>query len=78
MNLKFELPEREKNVVSEWIKKEDILYCVPFDIDNEGKYADGWLVISSSQAVIINNGLVERTIRISECRAFKEVNLEGQ
>jgi len=77
MNLKFELPEREKNVVSEWIKKEDILYCVPFDIDNEGKYADGWLVISSSQAVIINNGIVERHIRISECRDFKQVNLVG-
>ena len=49
MNLRFTLPEREGALFSALCRGEKLIYCVPFDLHDDGSYcADGWIAVTSA------------------------------
>ncbi len=93
MNLKYELPEDALKAASEYIDKSNakssikdgisdnikssILYCVPFDLNSEGGYTDGWFVIMSDIALVIDKGVVIEKLPVINGHDYKQTNLVG-
>ncbi len=93
MNLKYELPEDALKAASECIGKvntessikdgisddikSSILYCVPFDLNSEGGYTDGWFVIMSDIALVIDKGVVIEKLPVINGHDYKQTNLVG-
>ena len=75
MNLKFNLPEEYRNVIKNVLNPEDILYCVPCDIDTEGKYQNGWLVAGSKEILRLERKQITGRYSIeSSCKFTAEIN----
>jgi ATP-binding cassette, subfamily B, bacterial len=77
MKILFELPQRERNKVKDILAESEILYCTPYDLSGEGKYTDGWFVITKDIYIILENGQIKEKLKISDGSEYKLVNSVG-
>ena len=78
MILKFELPEEAEDKISVYIKPEDIVYALPFDIDRGGNTADNCFVVAGRERIAVyENGEVTKCAELNECSKIFTVNLVG-
>ncbi len=77
MKLIFDLPEHEKNIVSQVIGSEEIRYSTPTDLSLDGRFSKGWFVITSSRAIWVDGGKVISDINISDGKDYKASALVG-
>ncbi len=77
MKLLFDLPERESKIAAERLKQDRIIYCTPFDLNSEGKLTDGWVAITATRALFMENGSVTHDINIREGTDYKSVSMVG-
>ncbi|MDD5603633.1 MAG: ABC transporter transmembrane domain-containing protein, partial [Eubacteriales bacterium] len=77
MNLNYRLPENAEIAARGIINENEILYCVPFDLDEKGGFTDGWLVITFEKALFIDDGKIVVTMDIKEGSEYKHTGLVG-
>ena len=78
MILKFELPEEAEDKISVYIKPEDIVYALPFDIDRSGNIVDNCFVAAGRERIAVyENGEVTKCAELNECSKIFTVNLVG-
>ena len=78
MILKFKLPEEAEDKISVYIKPEDIVYALPFDIDSGGNITNNSFVVAGRERVAVyENGEVTKCVEISKCSKMFTVNLIG-
>lgn len=66
MNLKFELPKREQLAARKYLSGEEILYCLPLDLNERLSFCEGYFVISETKVIIISEGEVTNSFKISD------------
>jgi ATP-binding cassette subfamily B protein len=72
MKLLYDLPKDLRNIVSQILQGENILFCTPYDIGSQGEYIDGWLVITEKKFLAIEDGEV---LQNAEIQGFKNYKL---
>lgn len=77
MKLRYEMPEKIRPIVLEKIKEEELLYCVPYDVDEDNKFTEGWLIVTEKLLLCICNGKIEKEICIKEGANYKSEGLVG-
>jgi len=77
MKLRFELPEKENSLISEHLNGEEILYCTPLDLDEKGKYEQGWLVITETRILTVQKDSIIRIFNIKEGTNYRAVGMIG-
>ncbi len=66
MLLNYTLPDAEAAAAEKVLKGEEILYCLPYDLTADGKFTDGYLVITAARLIALRSGEVDRIIPVSE------------
>lgn len=77
MKLLYELPEKEQKLTEELIKNNEILCCIPFDLNGSGVFTDGWLIITSQKYIVIENCLLQSYETITDGENYKLINNIG-
>lgn len=66
MNIRYTLPDGEMEVLAPLTKGERIEYCVPFDLDKDGKFNQGgWVAVTRKALYLLGDGKVINTIDIT-------------
>ncbi len=65
MNLNYALSEEDAAVLLPALGNEEILYCLPFDLTADGKFTEGFLVITQKRLAVLRDGAIERLLPIS-------------
>lgn len=76
MNLRFELPEQEKNR-AENVLNGKIEYCIPADLKITGKMAEGWFIVGSDRWLLMQEGRVLDTMDISRGKNYRLTAMVG-
>lgn len=67
MNLRFTLPEREGALFSALCRGEKLIYCVPFDLHDDGSYcADGWIAVTKDRLLVMTDGDVTADLALTK------------
>ncbi len=66
MLLNYTLPEKEAEAAEKALRGEDILYCLPYDLTPDGKFTDGYLVITGTRLIVLCAGQVDKIVPVSE------------
>lgn len=53
MNLKFDLPVKETLILRKYINDEEILYCLPLDMNERQSYCSGYFVITKTRFFVL-------------------------
>lgn len=69
MKLIYDLPTSAKKVVYKEILNESILICLPFDVDFDGNYVDGWFVATENHLIVFNKRITNK-IKLSKKEWF--------
>lgn len=77
MKLLYELPDEVNRLIKQKLNSRPIMYCVPADINDSGKYADGWLVITGINMVYVENGKLIDEITVSDGKDYKASAMVG-
>lgn len=70
MNLKFELPQKEQLTIRKYLGTEQILYCLPLDLNERLSFCEGYFVITDTRVIIICEGEVINTFKIADYRDY--------
>lgn len=63
MNLHYTLPEREAEELEPRLGKQELRYCVPYDLNADGEYLpDGWVAVTTQTLYILSGGRVIDTV----------------
>lgn len=66
MNIRFTLPDQEQQAVNPLLKGNKIIYCVPYDLDQDGNFCpDGWIAVTEKALYILGGGEVMKTINLA-------------
>jgi ATP-binding cassette subfamily B protein len=77
MKLLFELPKLERDIVQTAIGTEAVLYCTPYDLSSDGRFTEGWVVITCKQLLCIEKEGITRQMDISNATEYKAEMLVG-
>ncbi len=77
MKLIFELPQKENGIIEKRLGTEEVLYCIPYDVDFKGNFAEGWMVVTQSRIILLLNGSLEDEFEISRGSNYKAVTYTG-
>jgi ATP-binding cassette subfamily B protein len=77
MKLLYDLPKDLRNLVSQALQGENILFCTPYDIGTEGEYVDGWIVITKNKFLLIEEGELLQKTNIKEYQNYKLAKAVG-
>ena len=77
MNLNFSLPQKEKNIAAQRLGDDKVIYCVPFNLDRKGMYTEGWLVVTCTRLICIDQESIIADIDILKASCFKAVGMIG-
>jgi len=77
MKLYFDLPEKEQDLVAGRLADEKILYCTPYDIDSDGKYTDGWMIITKSRVILIEDCEIKEEFVIKNGEDYNALSFVG-
>jgi ATP-binding cassette subfamily B protein len=77
MKLVFDLPDPEKEVLSNLLGNETIRYCIPTDINQDGDFDEGWIVVTSTRIFHLAHGRLINEWSIKEGSNYKAVNMVG-
>ncbi|MCR5584838.1 MAG: ABC transporter ATP-binding protein [Lachnospiraceae bacterium] len=70
MELRIALSEKNKKLLP--VDFDEVLYCAPYDIAEDGKYLrDSFVAVSESGIYILNEGRLLKTFNIKEYETFK-------
>ena len=75
MILDFKLPEEYMEKVKPYLRGEIIRYCTPYDIDADGRFAEGWFAITPTRAFALEHGEVQRVIQIRKGTLYRSSGL---
>ncbi|MCX7714865.1 MAG: ABC transporter transmembrane domain-containing protein [Clostridia bacterium] len=64
MNLNYALPQREDLLVRGLLCGEEILYCLPYDLNERGSYVDGYFIITKTRIILLCNGEIASEYKI--------------
>ncbi|MDO4563719.1 MAG: ABC transporter ATP-binding protein [Clostridia bacterium] len=64
MLLNFKLPAEYEAALTPALGEEEILYCVPFDLDASSDFTEGYFVIGSARLFVLQKGLIAKSIPI--------------
>lgn len=64
MLLKFEMPPRYEAVLAKAMDLEEALYVLPFDLTAEGRYTEGFFVITEKSLIVLREEKIERMIPV--------------
>lgn len=76
MKLLYDLPEKDKEYI-ESLGMKEIVFCLPVDIDDAGRYKKSWTVASAERVVHICDGQLLSDFLLKDCKNFKAVTLSG-
>ncbi|MEG2505282.1 MAG: ABC transporter transmembrane domain-containing protein, partial [Carnobacterium sp.] len=71
MKLLYTLPDEAYQIISKIISSESILYCVPYDLDLENNFVEGWLVITKEMCFQIEDSTLKDQFQIDDCHKFE-------
>jgi ATP-binding cassette subfamily B protein len=77
MKVLYELPEKERSIINELLDGEKLLYCTPYDLSISGELADGWLIITKRNYIIIEDGKLLCNESILNGTDYKLINNVG-
>lgn len=79
MQLNYALPEESSAALSPALSGEEILYCLPFDLTADGKFTEGFLVITKSRLMVLRGSSIERVVPVSSLSGIccGELNSSG-
>ena len=67
MNLRFTLPDDEKELASAVFQGEPIVYCVPFDLHLDGSFCqNGWIVVTKSRLLVLTDGEITSNVDLAQ------------
>ncbi|MGN1097356.1 MAG: ABC transporter ATP-binding protein [Clostridia bacterium] len=66
MLLNYALPENYTASLSPVLGKEEILYCLPFDLTAEQKFTEGFLVITMTRLIVLREGEIEKALPVKD------------
>ena len=75
MILDYKLPENYMEKVKPYLRLERITYCVPYDIDAEGRFIEGWFVVTPSRLFLCEKNDIVRVILLSTGRLYRSSGL---
>ena len=63
MNLRFTLPDGEGELMRAVLRGAPIVYCVPFDLSEDGEFSGGgWVVVTKETLYILRGGAIEKQV----------------
>lgn len=71
----YVLPQKDELILRGKLCGEDILYCVPVDLNERGSYVDGYMVITKKRVFIICEGEIWNSFLISDYTEYLSVDL---
>lgn len=79
MQLNYTLPENYTAAVASALESEEILYCLPFDLTAEGKFTEGFLVITQNKLAVLREGAIEKLLPVKSLTGIccGELNSSG-
>ncbi|PWM38283.1 MAG: ABC transporter ATP-binding protein [Clostridiales bacterium] len=77
MNLKLELPEKEKSLLQAALGEEALQYCAPFDLDTGGTFGGGWVAVTFERLIILSKGRIMQNLRLRDYEAVRCVSQVG-
>jgi len=77
MSVHGTLPENVNEIISKMCGIDEVLYCVPFDLDEKGNFIEGYLVVTADQILKIENSVLSGTFRIVDGEQYKAAELYG-
>ncbi len=72
LNLKVELPEKIKKDIKEYFQNSKLLISIELDLNKEGKFAEGYTVITEEKLLIVY--VKEEEIKIDQKYNLNEIN----
>lgn len=77
MKLIYELPERVRQMAEEWLQGEEILYCTPYDLSLQGELMKGWLAVTGTRILCLEEDRIARELWIRKGSDYKAVGMVG-
>ena len=77
MLLNYELPEREELMLRGKLSGEEILFCVPYNLNERGSYVDGWTVITRTRVLFLQDGEFLTQHAIEEGNVYTAVDQQA-
>ncbi len=75
MNLKYELPQKCELTLRKHLNGEEILYCLPYDLNERESYVDGYFVITKTRIFILCDGEIINSMNICSATDYNAVDL---
>ena len=77
MTLFYELPSWVTDIVAEGYKGETIKYAVPWDLNENDEFIDGYFVVTDKNMLFLEKGVIKKEIVIDAFNDFKVTSLNG-
>ncbi len=65
MKLDYALPEASSEAAGAALGGEEILYCLPYDLTPDGKFTEGFLVITMTRLMVLRENRLEKVVPIA-------------
>lgn len=75
MNLKFEIPHTLELSIRKYLLGENILYCLPLDLNERLGFCEGYFIITDTQIITVADGEVVNRFKITDYTDYKVVDL---
>lgn len=67
MNLCYTLPDEETGLIKPLRQGKPLLYCVPYDLDDDGGLCeDGWIAVTENALFVLKNGTIKHRVDLRE------------
>ena len=77
MTLFYDLPSWVTDLVAEGYKDETIKYAVPWDLNENDEFIDGYFVVTDKNMLVLEKGVIKKEIVIDAFNDFKVTSLNG-
>lgn len=75
MNLKYTLSQKDELELRKYLSGEEVLYTVPYDLNERGSYVDGYCVITNTKVYLLCDGELIDEININDGVDYKSADL---
>lgn len=75
MNLNYTLPQKEELILRPHLKDENILYCLPVDINERGSFIEGYCVITPTRMILLEEGELSGIFYLFDYDEFTAVDM---
>lgn len=75
MNLKFTLPQDTELSIRKYLSGENILYCLPLDLNERLSFCEGYFIITDTQVIVTMDNKVINRFKITDYHDYKVVDL---